>query len=467
MTKIKRLLKRKEVLVIGFEIVLLLICTLFSLIVKRFYTLPEFVLSATIITLLFFITKWMTEKYVEKSNRKKLYIGTTITSILGLIAYIIIVYNRNFEYVSDHGVYYNLQSELRDVFNLLPLKGLFATMTSCWNSDYSYFISIILALPFTLASGSADSFVITFYITLIIPVCYMNNLLVINLSQRTGTKNTTLFSVLGNIIFLTFPLLHFASILGMPDIFGLFFVFGIVVIMINYDYTKFSFTEAVICSFLMVFLVVTRRWYVFTLIGLFASMMIVVLLDSISNKSLSKNTFYGEVKFATVVAGVFLLTLAPFIYKTLFVRKYAEDYSEYNFGGLPYEIKNQLGFLGISLLLILISGIILGLISKKLRLLTVVSILGYSISIFSYTRIQNMGKHQLLCLVIYYMVFIYNTVFSLDKIKSKSSKYILSAVIVSIFVLNTISTLTGYVNEAYGIHLFTKYALTERFSWNF
>ena len=130
MPKIKPFLKRKEVLVVGFEMAMLLISTIFSLIVKRFYTLPEFVLSATIITLLFFITKWITKRYVEKSNRKKLYIGTTITSILGLIAYIIIVYNRDFEYVSDHGVYYNLQSELRDVFNLLPLKGLFAINSS-------------------------------------------------------------------------------------------------------------------------------------------------------------------------------------------------------------------------------------------------------------------------------------------------------------------------------------------------
>ena len=87
------LLKIKEAIAVGAEVALLIVCTIFSLFTGIFKTLPAIVLSAMVITILFLITKWLTENYVDKANRKKLYIGTAITSVIGLIAYIVIVYN--------------------------------------------------------------------------------------------------------------------------------------------------------------------------------------------------------------------------------------------------------------------------------------------------------------------------------------------------------------------------------------
>lgn len=463
------LLKSKEAIAVGAEVALLIVCTIFSLFTGIFKTLPAILLSAMVITILFLITKWLTENYVDKANRKKLYIGTAITSVIGLIAYIVIVYNREFEYLSDHVVYYQLQSELASVFNLSPIKGLYAIVSSCWNSDYSYFINVVLALPFTFTTGSNNSFVITYYVALIIPVCYMNNLFVLNIAQKLKVENVNLVAVLGNIVFLTFPLLHYASILGMPDIFGMFFVFGIVVIMMNYDFAEFSLSKSIIASILVLFLVVSRRWYIFTLIGLFSVIIAIKFIYGFLNKdkTLGKKTFFGEVKFIAVTAVVMLATLAPFIYKTLFVKDYSTDYSEYNFGGLPYEITNQMGFLGILTLVILFVGLVYGLINKNLRQLTLISLLGYAVTIYSYTTIQNMGKHQLLCLAIYYLILIYNTFILIDKIKLKPLKYALAVVIVAVFLLNTFSTITGYINEENGVYLLTKYAVSARFTWSF
>ena len=463
------LMKTKSFLLVVAEFALLIISTGFSVITGLFKTLPEFFLSVFLITILFFITKWVTENYVDKENRKTLFIGTIITSVIGLIAYGFIVYNRNFEYLSDHVVYYDLQNELHTLFNNLPLKGFYGIVSSCWNSDYSYFINAVLAAPFAFTTGTNNAFVITYYIVLLAPVCYMNNLLVINIAQRFNAKNVNLIAVLGNITFLTFPLLHLASLLGMPDLFGMFFVFAIFVIMTNYDYTKFSLSQTVIASLLMVFLVITRRWYIFTLIGLYISIIAIKFVYSFfeKDKTLRSKTFLGEVKFIIVTAILMLATLTPFIYRTLFVRNYASDYSDYDLGGFPFELFNQLGYLGILFALLLLVGAIYGFINKKLRPITIFSLLGCFLSMYSFTIVQNMGKHQSLCLVIYYLLLLYNVFILIDKTKNKAVKYTLIAIVLGVLAFNTFSTMTGFADDLSKVFLTTKYAVATRFTWSF
>ena len=139
-----------------------------------------------------------------------------------------------------------------------------AIVSSMWNSDYSYFINILLEAPFCVSTGSRNSYEIIYCVFFIVPVFFANNVFLMNLYYRFSSRtDKKLLLTLGSILALFAPVLHFASWLGMPDIFGMFFVFGIIVLLINFNQEKFEWRTAVALALLIICLTVTRRWYLF------------------------------------------------------------------------------------------------------------------------------------------------------------------------------------------------------------
>lgn len=443
------------------------VCIL-SIILSCFINIPgqiSYILfSAFAIILLLLMTRKLFIRYVNIDNRKLTLIASAITSLLGLIIYVVIVYGRNFEYVFDHTCYYDQQHELLNLFLNNPLKGFAGIILSFWNSDYSYFINVILGVPFLLTDGSHEAYVITYYIVLLIPVIIMYNVLVTNACQKFSIDRKLLFIFISNFLFLTFPLIHMASIMGMPDLFGMFFVFSITLIMFNANFLNTGFKFCFEVALLSIMLVITRRWYLFWLLGFIPCILILSFIKSIHVKNMKK-VFFGELKFALVYILTFFILMGPFIYKTLFVKNYAEDYSQWYIGGFWYEWYNQLGYLGILFAIILVIGIVYGLINKELRFQTIVCIFGLVLSIYFFTLVQNMGKHQSLCLLGYYLVFAHNFLLFAVSIKNRLLRGILLGFVFIVLIFNSVSTMACLYDDINGLFLTTKYAIGARFSW--
>lgn len=467
-TKIIALIKDNihyRMLTISVFIFIFVLCS--SLIVKQISRIVLVSFSVLVILCLFNILLNIYNKYISKFERKLFLIIVSVVSIITLVGYIYIVYSRNFTYFDDHVVYYNQQNELRNVFSISPAKGFFAILSSCWFSDYSYFINIVLDFPFFFTSGSNDAYVICYVVFMIIPTYFAGNIFIFNFSREFAYKKRLLFVLLSNLLFVTFPLFHIASILGMPDVFGLFFVFLIMTELSNYNYNLYSFKNTLLISILIILLIITRRWYLFWALGFVASILLIKMLFAInkSNDGQKKEIFINNIKTIVSIGLVVTIPLIPFIYKTLFVRNYTVEYSAWYLGGFPYELYNQLGYIGILLSLVLLFGMIYGLINDKLRVLTIASILGFLISVFAFTRIQNMGKHQSLCLMGYYLVFLYNAIYFISKLKNKILKSLCSGIIIIIMLLNMVSTFTGYHDDLDGVFPTTKYSIATRFTW--
>ena len=120
--------------------------------------------------------------------------------------------------------------------------------------------------------------------------------------------------------------------------------------------------------------------------------------------------------FVLIMAVFFLITLFPLL-KNIIASNFANAYSYYMIGGFPQELINQLGHVGYITFVIMIIGLLYGVINKKYRACTLMFIFEYFITIFIFTRIQNMGLHHSLLLLPAYLYFI--CMFVLLVIKSK------------------------------------------------
>ena len=464
--QISKYLAQRFVKILGVEIILFLIFSILSLFINSIKVLVAVILSSIFLTCLIMLILYFIKSFVSKSNRKMFFYCSLAISIIGLIIYSFFVFGRNMVYESDHTCYFNLQIEMTNLFFNSHLKGLYAIIKSCWLSDYSYFICVFLELMFLIIPKSHETYIIIYYFVLIVPVFVMINVFVFNIMEKLEIIHRKTFVLLCNMTLMFFPLLHFASLLGMPDIFGLFFAFAIVVLLINSDFSKYNFGVSLLLGILMVALAITRRWYIFWIVGFVPSFIILSLVFICIRDSRNiKDYILNSVRLCITVFLVVIITLFPFIYHTLIDRNYSEEYSEYYFGGFPYEIYNQIGFLGILMLILIVLGVGYGIVNSRCRVLALSCVFGGLITLWSYTLIQNMGKHQSLCLVSYYLIFLFIFYTLIDKIKNSIVRYAIIGMVVLIFAVNVFSTVFGLIDNQNGIYLTTKYAVSRWFTW--
>ena len=355
---------------------------------------------------------------------------------------------------------------MQNLFEQSQLKGFASIIISCWKSDYSYFINLFIAFPFSLTDGSHEAHIIVYCLFGIVPTFLLALLVSLSFVRDCSLKQKTWMLIFSGIGLFMFPLFHFAALLGMPDVIGLFCCFAIFLLLFPEDYIHFSFVQSLLLAFLSVVLIVTRRWYLFWLMGFIPAWFSAYIVRSfVQSKRQGIQTLLALAKMALVVSGVMILALAPFIYHTLFQRSYSKEYASYNLGGFPFELFNQLGYLGILCAILLLIGLFCGIRQKKYRLVSVSTIIAFFLTVFLFTRVQNMGKHQSLCLFPYYLIFLYEYISMCIRSKHKLIKYFGLGFFIIVFVLNDASTLLIWHDDLDGVFLFTKYAISSRFKW--
>ena len=465
----KSSIKNKTILfyILSLEMIAFVLTFLVSMFFHALHLVPLVVLSIGLSTCLVGAVKWFFDNYLETGDKRLVLLYSVVTSVIGLAIYTVIVYCRKYEYVMDYTVYFNQQNELHTLFQNSPIKGMAAIVSSMWNSDYSYFINILLEAPFCVSTGSRNSYEIIYCVFFIVPVFFANNVFLMNLYYRFSNRtDKKLLLTLGSILALFAPVLHFASWLGMPDIFGMFFVFGIIVLLINFNQEKFEWRTAVALALLIICLTVTRRWYLFWIVGFVPTIMVLYLaFAAIRDRSRLKPLFFSELKTGLLVIGFAAVVLAPFLYHNLIARDYAEEYSQWYYGGFPYEINHQIFLLGWLFIGLIAFGIIYGLVNKKLRIITITAVFGFLISLLAFTRIQNMGYHHCLLLFGFYILPLYNCLIFIINCKNKVIKYSSMCVLLLIVLVNTL-----YIFGILSVPenpLLTGYRFGRYFEWKF
>ena len=200
----------------------------------------------------------------------------------------------------------------------------------------------------------------TYFVTCIIPVIIIFSMIVKKILDMVEAKSKLFLFGASQLLVVLFPLLHKAAIMGQPDIFGLFFVGMIILLTMDYDFSKKDYLRWIYIAGLTFLTMITRRWYMFWILGYFISYAILVIVKALLKKDKKelKNTIINLVQFGVISLVIVGILISPIIYRTL-KNNYLTTYSAWSSGGLITEIKAQINRVGEIYFVIIALGIIL------------------------------------------------------------------------------------------------------------
>lgn len=394
-----------------------------------------------------------TLKILKIEFTKKELITMVIATIAIYIFYAINLANRQFIYFSDFACYYNIQLGSEEKFASSLIEGIRFFGGSTWSGEYGNFISFFPEIIFRLTNRTTNGFILSYILVFTPYIILALSLLIKKIIEKLKIKKGIIFFVSSIIILLLSPLYHAMAIYGQPDFFGLAFIFLIVALTINYDFKKIEFDRLLLISLITFMLTIARRWYIYWILTYFICYVLKILIYNIKNKKDLKVIFKNIILYGIVVAIFFGVTLFPMIKNILFGS--IGDYSAfYLTGGFPSEINSQISHLGYITIILMLIGIIYGIKEKQLRSITILSVIQYILTIFLFTRIQNMGKHHSLILLPMYLYWLYLCILLIiNKNEKLQLRYIL--IIISILTINFVYGICENGTE----NLFTKVPL--------
>ncbi|MEN6636974.1 MAG: hypothetical protein ABFC56_14055 [Clostridiaceae bacterium] len=341
---------------------------------------------------------------------------------------------RQFIYYWDYVLYYRMQFGIAVTFQTDGFfSGIMDVIKSVWYNSYSLFNNVLLAAPFALTPKTPNWFV-AISAASILPFLYWVIALWIKLLERLlQPKRSELFFIGGMILSAGFPLIHRALLFGQPDLIGLIFVFLIMLLTISYDFSKPDYWRYFFLIVLTIMTCASRRWYQFWLVGYYACYAVYVLLKAVRGKTWIN--LKRAILFALSAGVILCVVFLPMI---LVLRKanYAASYSAYNVGGFFGELTSQANYLGIGLLILVFAGLVYGIIRRRSRQLTLFAVLDLLLTIFLFTRIQNMGYHHTLILVPAYLLLMLICLAGICEMESKWMLALSSVVVLGFSAVN-------------------------------
>ncbi len=374
---------------------------------------------------------------------------------LSFIIYTTLIFARKSVYTWDNVVYYgNLNNKLLPAFNINNLFGYYIFINTVISGDYGNFLLAFVYPFYSVLSKNVQWFQISYFFAGVVPAIILLYSLGLYVVERCNYKNRynklLKISILSLISF--FPMLHSASILGRPDIIGINFIVLLILLTVNYKFNNKDIKHWIILFFTTVSLVLTRRWYIYFVLSYYIGYIIVLFISTLIENDVY--VLFKRIKNVTIF-GVFSLMVVFWFGRekiySMMNTNYSKLYSGFHYGGIKYELMNQVNYLGIIFLIIIIVGIIYSLLKNKNRKMTVVLFITYILSVLLFIKVQNFEIHHSLILVPFYIYGIYNFV----GIKYKNIIYsycscILVLLVVLLSILNSCLFNNKVLNKYFG-----------------
>ena len=239
MKKLKELWKKTSILTKIFIIftAILIVIAISTLPIKQMEDVAFYVFSLWVLYFLVYII-YMVGKIAKIKFDKKYIVILMASIILCGAIYTYIVYAREYIYTWDNQYYYSEQLSVFRAFDIGFKDGIKRIITSTYNQDYGDFLLAFTGGIFSLTTRTPDAFVMTYFVTCIIPVIIIFSMIVKKILDMVEAKSKLFLFGASQLLAVLFPLLHKAAIMGQPDIFGLFFVGMIILLTMDYDFSK-------------------------------------------------------------------------------------------------------------------------------------------------------------------------------------------------------------------------------------
>lgn len=317
--------------------------------------------------------------------------------LAALVYAFIQVNSHTFVYVWDYSNYLLLQYDAEAAFGSGAGAGLWHLYTSL-GEDYTSFITLFTEFPFCLTDRTGDSYVLSQMVSVFPTLLLLLGGLVVKTGQLIGVKNESGYFLVGLTLTVVFPYLRMAAALGQPDWFGLVFAFMILLLTLDYRFDRLEPGRCAAIFFATEALILTRRWYLYFLVGYFFTYAVLVVLSCRGLPRRARNRrLRNLVLFGAGSAAAMCLLLWPIV-RHILLYNYSSHYAVYNTGGLALELYSQ--FFRLSPLYLFLMGWGLWAARKKKQAFLPALALGQlAVSLVLFTRVQNMGSHQTLLLI--------------------------------------------------------------------
>lgn len=348
---------------------------------------------------------------LEKYNIKKCNLILLVFLIFVFFIFTYSLYTRKTFYFWDYANYYKIQNNTSryinnctDIFSIVKY-----IIYSIHNDNYNNFLCVILeCLVEILPNTGVESYIFIYMLIGILPVIYVIYLFVLKLFSLLNVKRPYISLILCLAGVCSCPLFYNSAIRGQPDVIGIIFIFIIFGLLIDYSFEKIDIGKLACLFISTLYLIIVRRWYMFLVIGFYASYFIMLMIKVIllKDKGLRKNIIKNVFIFGLISLVLICIMLLPLLVKIM-KYSYATNYAFYNKGGLVYEIKHQKTFLGWFYTWLVILGIVIGLVNRKTRNITAMMFMSLCFTTILFTRIQNMATHHSYLLLVEYFVIIF------------------------------------------------------------
>ena len=371
--------------------------------------------NIVIYKLIFFVLK---HHNIYFNNKDKLLVAVFTTLLFAI--YVLLIFIRNDIYVWDNSVYYGNINSLNNDFNISIFNGYKNLILDSISNDYGNYLIIFLYPFYMILPKSIKFFQISYFISSLIPIIILLYSLGIKLLNKTDSNS--LINKISILVFVTtFPMLHIASILGRPDIFGFIFILLLILLTIDYNFDNIDYKRYMYIIFTTISLLLTRRWYIYFVFSYYLFYTLGLIYISIRD---GNNHLYKRIKNILLLYLIIFSVIISFgLPKVINITStnYELLYSVYSFGGLKYELINKINNIGIIFILIMLVGFIYSIINKKTRYFSLILFGTYLLSIILFIRIQNLDIHHNLIIIIMYIYCLYNFII----IKLKNDKVML------------------------------------------
>lgn len=348
-------------------------------------------------------------------------------------------------YVWDYANYYNLMVDYVQKFDIGLWRGFKGIAGSVYRSDYATMICSFIGLPFAFTDQSIKSFMYSYFLVGTIPMIAAYVLLAGKLCDRvqlSGKGKAAAVWLCGAVVAGT-PLLHAASIIGQPDNIGNLFLVFILLLTLDYRFEEKDGERLMLLFLSTVFLVLTRRWYLYWCLGFYVIYTLLVLIPAAraygqGGKAVIRR-FLGFGIISVLVVGVFLF---PMI-RHILTYDYGSRYAYYFNGGFTRELGNQLSLVGFLPMGLAGLGLIAGILRKRLWETAATMLATGMIGLVLFTRIQNMGLHQSLIMVPTYLVLTFLLIICMMEWRAKLLKIVVSVGVLAVMAANLQYTMDG------------------------
>lgn len=449
MEKLRKLYNRSSILDKTFLIysIFFIICALLSAPFDLFSKISLYLFNIwTIFFVIYIMYKIGQISKVKFDKKYTIIIGIAV--IIMSAIYIVIINYREYVYTWDNITYYKNQLNLMPHFEESFGRGIKEIVRTVIYEDYNDFLLSFTTGIFSLTNRTPEAFNIISYFVGMVLTIVLFLMIIKKIIDNLNIKNKLLIFGLSALFLISFWPLHGACISGQPDIIGMIFIGFIILLTIDYDFSYIDWKRWLFILGSTFCLIITRRWYMFFALGYFIAYALVLLVKVLlgKDKEKIKCTIFNGLKFALVVGGGLIILSSPIIIKTL-KNNYQTSYTAWDIGGLGTEFVQQFQRIGLIYLVVMLIGAIYGIINKKLRYYAITVIGTWIIAIVAFTRIQNMGSHQMLILVpTYILLFAFGLITIIDL---KNNKFITigSSIIISIIML--LNFYGGLTNNPY------------------